>query len=344
MREHGGKIPDGVLRTVVPAAPDAWITALRAPRHDALRRCRRIGDPLRRPRVLRSIRCSPRRSPRTSTNTGDGRRTPQSSCRTTARQGRAKSSCSPTSRARCSTWPTRTALRARTATAGLQAAHDAFYRGDIAREIVAFQQREGGYLTHAGPRRVPLARSSRWCGVRWRGHEVITCGPWCQGPALQEALALLERVGIAGLPHNSADYLHRIAECVNLAMADREYYLRRSGVRRRADRPPAQSGDHRTPRLRRARRPGLRRDAGAARPHQPCRTPAARGAAEGRGRHLVLLRRRSLGQRVQRHAVRRLRQRAGGAGPRDHARPAAVRRAAPTRAIRPAWHPASGRG
>ena len=29
MREHAGKIPKGVLRTVVPAAPDAWITALR---------------------------------------------------------------------------------------------------------------------------------------------------------------------------------------------------------------------------------------------------------------------------------------------------------------------------
>src|SRR5205085_10790152 len=27
-RHHGGKIPKGVLRTVVPAAPDAWITAL----------------------------------------------------------------------------------------------------------------------------------------------------------------------------------------------------------------------------------------------------------------------------------------------------------------------------
>src|ERR1700759_79165 len=35
MREHGGKIPDGVLRTVVPAAPDAWITALR--RHGTMR-------------------------------------------------------------------------------------------------------------------------------------------------------------------------------------------------------------------------------------------------------------------------------------------------------------------
>ena len=29
MREHDGEIPIGVLRTVVPAAPDAWITALR---------------------------------------------------------------------------------------------------------------------------------------------------------------------------------------------------------------------------------------------------------------------------------------------------------------------------
>src|SRR5579864_7515051 len=29
MREHGGNIPVGVLRTVVPAAPDAWITALK---------------------------------------------------------------------------------------------------------------------------------------------------------------------------------------------------------------------------------------------------------------------------------------------------------------------------
>ena len=153
----------------------------------------------------------------------------------------------------------------------------------------------------------------------WRGHEVITCGPWCQGPALHEALALLERVGIAGLAHNSATYLHRIAECVNLAMADREYHLRRSGLRRCADRSPARSGDDRPARLGGARRPRVRRDAGAARSHQP----AARGqhgrAAEGRGGHVVLLRRRSLGQRVQRHAVGRLGQCAGRAGAGHHA-------------------------
>src|SRR5437763_3396585 len=27
-KRHGGKIPEGILRTVIPAAPDAWITAL----------------------------------------------------------------------------------------------------------------------------------------------------------------------------------------------------------------------------------------------------------------------------------------------------------------------------
>ena len=27
-KNHGGKIPQGIMRTVVPAAPDAWITAL----------------------------------------------------------------------------------------------------------------------------------------------------------------------------------------------------------------------------------------------------------------------------------------------------------------------------
>src|SRR5262245_38725274 len=28
MKNHGGRIPQGIMRTVVPAAPDAWITAL----------------------------------------------------------------------------------------------------------------------------------------------------------------------------------------------------------------------------------------------------------------------------------------------------------------------------
>ena len=55
MREHGGKMPLGILRTVVPAAPDAWITALERLRHDVVRRrrrCRRCATP------AKASRCS----------------------------------------------------------------------------------------------------------------------------------------------------------------------------------------------------------------------------------------------------------------------------------------------
>src|SRR5208283_5349623 len=92
------------------------------------------------------------------------------------------------------------------------------------RAIVRYQELNGGYLAMGDlseyhSRIEPVVRR------RWRGHELITCGPWCQGPALQQALALVEQVGIDGLEHNSADYLHRIVECLNLAMADREHFF-----------------------------------------------------------------------------------------------------------------------
>jgi gamma-glutamyltranspeptidase / glutathione hydrolase len=223
MREHGGKIPDGVLRTVIPAAPDAWITAL--DRHGTMRFADVAASAIRYaaegfavyPLLATSIAAHENEYRRWQSNTAiflPGNRVPRAGekfvqsdlARTLqfmADQDRAAG-------------PDRKA--------GLRAAHDAFYRGDIAREIAAFQQREGGYLTmqDLAEYRSPIEPVVRRA---WRGHEVITCGPWCQGPALQEVLALLERVGIAGLPHNSATYLHRIAECVNLAMADREYFF-----------------------------------------------------------------------------------------------------------------------
>jgi gamma-glutamyltranspeptidase/glutathione hydrolase len=108
--------------------------------------------------------------------------------------------------------------------AGLQAAHDAFYRGDIAREISAFQAREGGYLTmeDLAAYRSPVVPA---LGVGWRGHRLLTCGPWCQGPTLAEALLLVEAAGLDGLAHNSAEYLHLLTECLKAAFADREYHV-----------------------------------------------------------------------------------------------------------------------
>jgi gamma-glutamyltranspeptidase/glutathione hydrolase len=223
MREHGGKIPDGVLRTVIPAAPDAWITALE--RYGTMRFADVASYAIRYagegfavyPLLATSIASHEHEYRRWESNTAiylPNGRVPKSGDKFVQ-----------TDLARTLQYMAdqdRAAGADRKA--GLKAAHDAFYRGDIAREIVRFQKQEGGYLSMEDlaeyrSRIEPVVRRG------WRGHEVITCGPWCQGPALLEALALLERVGIAGLEHNSATYLHRIAECVNLAMADREYHF-----------------------------------------------------------------------------------------------------------------------
>jgi gamma-glutamyltranspeptidase/glutathione hydrolase len=223
MREHGGKIPDGVLRTVVPAAPDAWITALR--RHGTMRFADVAASAIRfaaegfsvYPLLERSIGSHADEYRRWESNTAvflPGGRVPKVGEKfVQADLARTIQYMADQDR---SAGPDRLA--------GLAAAHHAFYRGDIARAIVRLQEREGGYLSMEdlggyGSAIEPVVRR------RWRGHELITCGAWCQGPALQQALALVEHVGIEGLSHNSADYLHRVVECLNLALADREYHF-----------------------------------------------------------------------------------------------------------------------
>ena len=222
MREHGGTIPNGVRRTVVPAAPDAWITALQ--RHGTWRfedicqfaiRYAREGFavfPLLRESILghraeyerwesnRAIFLPGGRVPEV------GERFVQSDLAATLQYMADEARAAPTREA------------------GLEAAHAAFYRGDIAAAIVAHQKAEGGWLSAedlAGfrSRIEPVVRRP------WRGHELLTCGPWCQGPALTEALLLAEAAGIGGMAHNSEDYLHTLVECVKLAMADREAFF-----------------------------------------------------------------------------------------------------------------------
>ena len=95
--------------------------------------------------------------------------------------------------------------------------------GDIAETIVRYHEQNGGYLA-----RDDLANfHSRYeepVKVRWRDFEVYTCGPWCQGPMLAQALRMIEAAGgLKGLQHNSADYVHLITEILKAACADREY-------------------------------------------------------------------------------------------------------------------------
>jgi gamma-glutamyltranspeptidase/glutathione hydrolase len=108
--------------------------------------------------------------------------------------------------------------------AKLRAAHDDFYRGPVAEAIADYHAAHGGFVTRADlaafetPVEDPIA-------VRYRGYDVNACDVWCQGITLLEALKILEGYDLRSLGHNSPDYLHLVAEALNLAFADREAYV-----------------------------------------------------------------------------------------------------------------------
>src|SRR5438132_5710995 len=147
LREHSGKIPKGVLRTVVPAAPDAWITALR--RYGtmsfgevaaAATRFARDGFAMY-PLMAASLKrheADHRAWPSTAAIFLPDGRVPETG--EVFRQtdlGASLQYMADEERAAAS----------RGREAGLEAARDAFYRGDIARKIVAFMKQEGGLLS-----------------------------------------------------------------------------------------------------------------------------------------------------------------------------------------------------
>ncbi len=223
MREHGGRIPKGVLRTVVPAAPDAWITALRrwgtmsfGEVAAAAIRLARDGFPMY-PLMAESLQrhaADHRAWPSSAAIFLPNGRVPETGeiFRQTDLAGSLQYMADE-----------ERAAAGRGREAGLDAARDAFYRGDIARKIVAFMKTEGGLLSaeDLADYRSPVGPPER---RRFGDLEVFTCGAWCQGPVLLQTLALLEGTDLAGLGHNSADYIHQLAEALKLAFADREAY------------------------------------------------------------------------------------------------------------------------
>ncbi len=117
-----------------------------------------------------------------------------------------------------------TAARHRGRGAGLDAARQAFYRGDIAQAIVKFQKENGGFLS-AEDLADYRSGFDEPVGTTFGDIRLYACGPWCQGPSLLQALNLLDAAELHTLGHNSPGYLHRITEAVKLAFADREAWL-----------------------------------------------------------------------------------------------------------------------
>ena len=115
----------------------------------------------------------------------------------------------------------------------LAAAHDAFYKGEIAERIAKFVQGsrlpdstgrlQSGLITKEDLRRY-ATRVEEPVTANYRGYDVFKCGPWSQGPVFLQQITILEGYDLAAMKHNSPEYIHLLIEVAKLAFADRETY------------------------------------------------------------------------------------------------------------------------
>jgi gamma-glutamyltranspeptidase / glutathione hydrolase len=107
--------------------------------------------------------------------------------------------------------------------AGIAAARARVYRGDLAEAIGDFSARRGGLLraSDLADYRAQLEAPLR---VTFAGREILGQSVWTQGPVLMQALGMLAAFDLRALGHNSAAYIHVVAEALKLAFADRERY------------------------------------------------------------------------------------------------------------------------
>ncbi len=107
--------------------------------------------------------------------------------------------------------------------AGIVAARDRFYKGDIAQQMVAFLKQ------HQAPFELDdfaefFARVEEPTTTSYRGYQVYKQSFGSQGPTLLEALNILEQFDLKSMKRNSADYVHTVVEALKLAYADRDTY------------------------------------------------------------------------------------------------------------------------
>lgn len=105
----------------------------------------------------------------------------------------------------------------------IMAAYNRFYKGDIAQELVRGCQEQGGLITMDDLAKwKPLEETP--LSVNYKGFEVYKLQQWTQGPALLQALNILEQYNLKAMGYNSAKYIHTIYQAMSLAFADRDFY------------------------------------------------------------------------------------------------------------------------
>jgi gamma-glutamyltranspeptidase/glutathione hydrolase len=106
---------------------------------------------------------------------------------------------------------------------GLRLVADYFYRGPIAREIDDWSKANGGLIRYSDLAR-HTTRIEDPVTVTYRGHTVCKGGVWTQGPALLEALQMLQGFDLKKSGVNTPDTIHLGVEAIKLAFADRDEF------------------------------------------------------------------------------------------------------------------------
>jgi gamma-glutamyltranspeptidase/glutathione hydrolase len=108
--------------------------------------------------------------------------------------------------------------------AGLKAARDRFYKGDIAREMGEFSEKNGGLFRYEDFAEYTV-KVEEPVSINYRGYDVYKNPSASAGPAELFMLNILEGYDLRKMGLNSADFLHVSIEACKLAMADRDKYL-----------------------------------------------------------------------------------------------------------------------
>ena len=227
MRHAGGQIPLGILRCVTPSAADAWLTALE--RYGTMSFDQVVTPALELAEVGFPISAVTQRFMGRSAETLEGDLSAWESTRAVFMpNGRMHLVGEPLVQKDLARTFRRLAEVERANAhkgreAAIRAARDYFYKGDIAEEMARFSHQQGGLITIEDLNDFSVKIEEPQAG-RFKDYTVYTCGPWCQGPVVAQTLQMLEEEDLAGLGHNSPDYVHLVSQALNLVFSDRHHY------------------------------------------------------------------------------------------------------------------------
>jgi gamma-glutamyltranspeptidase/glutathione hydrolase len=113
---------------------------------------------------------------------------------------------------------------AKTLRALARGGREAFYRGDIARAIVDYGQKHGGFLSLEDF----AAQKSDWVepiSTTYRGHTLYELPPNNQGLTALILLNILEGIDLSAMRGDPAGYYHTLIEATKIAFADRNRFI-----------------------------------------------------------------------------------------------------------------------